>query len=475
MTNDISLNKKDLVDTHCHLDMDAFDPDRDEVIRRAKDAGVGALITIGSDLKGNIGGLELSRKHDFIYASVGIHPHDAKDLTEQILDQIKKWATPPLPSLSTGGQRVAKVVAIGEIGLDYHYDHSPRDVQREVFMKQLQFAKEVNLPVIIHSREAEKDTLDIIKESGANNGVFHCFSGDAEMAEQAMKLGFYISVAGPVTFKNVKGLKEVVKTIPDDHLLIETDAPYLTPEPFRGKRNEPSYLVHTARAIAELRHVSFEDIARITTLNAKRLFGIGLISDKGEIAYKIRENLYLNITNRCTNKCFFCIRFHSNYVKGHNLRLSDEPTEAEIKDAIGDPAQYKEVVFCGYGEPLLRVDLLKSIAAWIKQHNGKVRINTNGHGNLIHGRNVLPELRGIVDSISISLDAHNEEVYNRICKPALNNAFQGVLDFIKESRKIIPDVQVTVVALDGVDIEKCRMIAQDLGVELRVRELDAVG
>jgi TatD DNase family protein len=463
MTNNMPLNKQDLVDTHCHLEMEAFNPDRDEVIRRAKDAGVGALITIGSDLTGNIGGLELSRKYDFIYSSVGFHPHDAKDFTEEIFNQIKTWL------------KEQKVVAVGEIGLDYHYDHSPREIQREVFRKQLQCAEEVDLPVIIHSREAEKDTLDIIRASGAKKGVFHCFSGDVEMAAQAMKLGFYISIAGPVTFKKAKGLKEVVRTVPDEYLLLETDAPYLTPEPFRGKRNEPSYLIHTAEVIAELRQVSFEDIARITTLNAKRLFGIGQISEKGEIAYKIRENLYLNITNRCTNKCSFCIRFHSDYVKGHNLRLSDEPTEAEIKDAIGDPAQHKEVVFCGYGEPFLRVDLLESIAGWIKQHNGKVRINTNGHGNMIHGRNVLPELRGIVDSISISLDAHNEEVYNRICKPAFHNAFQGVLDFIKESRKIIPDVQVTVVAFDGVDIEKCRMIAHDLGVELRVRELNAVG
>lgn len=490
--------KNGLIDTHCHLEMDEFNPDREEVIKRARDADIEAIITIGSDLEGNTGGLELSKKYDFIYSSVGFHPHDAKDFTEEIFEKIKEWSkeyrirnenpslTLPLPRGGQGwgydselhtsnSEPKPKVVAIGEIGLDYHYDNSPREIQREVFMKQLQFAKEINLPVIIHSREAKKDTLDIIMKSGVNNGVFHCFSGDMEMAEKAMAMGFYISIAGPVTFKNAKRLKEIAKAVPDDYLLIETDAPYLTPEPFRGRRNEPSFIVHTAKAIAELRGIALEDISRITTLNAKRLFRIGQMPEKGEIAYKIRDNLYLNITNRCTNKCSFCIRFHTDYVKGHNLRLSYEPTEEELKNAIGDPTQYKEVVFCGYGEPLLRLDLVKNVAAWIKQNNGKVRINTNGHGNLIHGRNILPELQGLVDSISISLDAHDEETYNKICIPAYTNAFEGIIHFIREAKKYIPQVQITAVNLEGVDIEKCREIAEDSGVGFRVRKLDIVG
>jgi TatD DNase family protein len=496
MADDLRATKENLIDTHCHLEMAEFDPDREAVIQRAKDAGIEAVITIGSDLSGNIGGLELSRKYDFIYSSVGFHPHDARDFTDEIFGKIKKWVreyrgketNPPSPPFAEEGYgRVTnnespgvdelkpKVVAIGEIGLDYHYDNSPREVQREVFMKQLQFAREVDLPVIIHSREAKKDTLDIIKRSGINNGVFHCFSGDMEMAEQVMAMGFHISVAGPVTFKNAKRLKEIVKSVPDEFLLIETDAPYLTPEPFRGRRNEPSYLAHTARTIAELRGVSLEDIARITTLNAKRLFKTGVIPEKGEIAYRIRDNLYLNITNRCTNECSFCIRFHSDYVKGHNLRLSTEPAEEDIKNAIGDPARFREVVFCGYGEPLLRLELVKNIAAWIKKNNGKVRINTNGHGNLIHGRNILPELKGLVDSISISLDAQDEETYSRICKPVFKNSFNEVIEFIREAKKFIPQVQVTVVALQGVDIERCRKIADDLKVGFRLRKLDVVG
>lgn len=455
-----------MIDTHCHLEMDAFDKDREDVIKRAKEAGLEAIITIGSDFEGCKGAVALSETYDFIYAAVGIHPHDAKDFTEDVFNQIKKW---------TSNRSQNKIVAIGEIGLDYHYDHSPREIQREVFKKQLQYANEINLPVVIHSREAKKDTLKILKESNITKGIMHCFSGDMEMAEKAMAMGLYISIAGPVTFKNAAKLREIAKAIPDDYLIIETDAPYLTPEPCRGKRNEPAFIVHTARAIADIRGVSFEDMDRITTLNAKRLFNINELPAKGEIAYKIRNSLYLNITNRCTSKCTFCVRFHTDFVKGHNLRLQHEPSEDELKSAIGDPSQYKEVVFCGYGEPLLRLDIVKSVASWIKQKGGIVRINTNGHGSLIHKRNILPEMQGIVDSMSISLDAHNEETYHKICRPAFKNAFSEVLNFIKEAKKYIPEVIATVVAMEGVDIDKCKEITDSLGVKLRVRSLDIVG
>ena len=452
-----------LIDTHCHLDMKEFEADRDGVIERAKNAGFEALITVGSDFEGTEKAVRLSAQYDVVYASVGIHPHDAKDFTEETYSRLKIWS------------KEKKVVAVGETGLDYHYDHSPRETQQEVFRKHLLLAGETGLPVIIHSREAKDDTLEILRESGAERGVLHCFSGDSDMAERAMSMGIYISLAGPVTFKKSLNLKEIARIIPDDYLLVETDAPYLSPEPFRGKRNEPAYMLNTIRHIAEIRGVNFEDLARITSLNAKRLFGIGVISEKPEIAYQIRDSLYLNITNRCTNKCSFCVKFHSDFVKGHRLRLDKEPTEEQIKREIGDPSVFKEIVFCGYGEPLQRLDVVKNVARWIKENNGKVRINTNGHANLIHKRDILPELRGICDSISISLDAQDEETYNRICKPIYGNAYAEVVRFIREARDIIPEVKATVVELESVDVNKCREIAKKLGVGFRMRKLDAVG
>jgi TatD DNase family protein len=451
-----------MIDTHCHLEMKAFDGDRDEVVRRAREAGLEAVITIGSDLAGCKGAVELAGRYGLVYATVGIHPHDASSFNDETFAQLRTWIKKP------------RVVAVGEIGLDYHYDHSPRDVQREVFAMQLSFARESDLPVVVHSREAKADTLRILEESGVNRGVMHCFSGDVDMAAKALSMGLHISIAGPITFRNASRLKEVARMVPDERLLVETDAPYLPPEPVRGKRNEPAYVVHVAQELADLRGVSPRDIDRITTLNARRLFGTGDLP-AGEIAYQIRDNLYLNLTNRCTSCCTFCVRFHTDYVKGHNLRLLDEPTEEQFREAVGDPARFREVVFCGYGEPMLRLDLVKSLSSWVKQRGGRVRLNTNGHGNVINGRNVLPELQGLVDVVSVSLNAPDAETYDKVCRPSIKGAFESVVDFIREAKKYMPAVQVTVVEMEGVDIERCRKLADELGVELRVRHLDVVG
>lgn len=444
--------------------MEAFEGDIDAVLGRAAENNIKYIINIGSDRAGNIKGLEISQKYPDVYSSVGIHPHDAKTFDETLHSEMRRWIKEP------------KVVAVGEIGLDFHYMHSSKESQTEAFKKQLALARDSGLPVIIHSREAEDDTMRVLRQEASDMaGVLHCFSGDMKSAEEAMELGFHISIAGPVTFKKAGRLREVAKNIPDERLLIETDAPYLSPEPMRGKRNEPSFLRYTAEAVAKIRGVRVEDIARITMLNAKRLFKIGVIPDRGEIAYRIRDSLYLNVTSRCTNSCGFCVRFNTSYVKGHNLKLDKEPAAEELIEAIGEPGRYKEIVFCGLGEPLLRLDVVKEVSRWVKQKGGKVRINTNGHGNLIHKRNIIPELGGIVDSLSISLDAEDSVKYEQVCKPAFADAFDGVITFIKEAKKIIPEVTVSVVAIPEIDIDKCRAIAEELGVELRVREFNAVG
>jgi TatD DNase family protein len=452
------------IDTHCHLEMNVFDKDRDRVVERARDAGVEYLITIGSDRKGNLQGLDVCHSFPCVYSAVGIHPHDAKTFDSELSSEIKQWIKEP------------KVIAIGEIGLDYHYMHSPREMQIDAFAKQISIAKDSGLPIIVHSREANEDTLHILEQSAPDiTGVLHCFSGDLHTARKAMDLGYYLSLAGPVTFKNAKNLRDIARFIPDERLLIETDAPYLSPVPMRGKRNEPSFLIHTASVISELRGICLSDIARITTLNAKRLFKIGSIREKGEIAYKIRNSLYLNITNRCTNKCGFCVKYHTSFIKGHNLKLEEEPSSDEIIRAVGDPLAYKEIVFCGIGEPLLRLETVKSVSQWVKENGGKIRINTNGHGNLIHKRNILPELKGLVDSFSISLDADDEKKYQDICRPSYKNAFKAMISFIKEAKQYVPEVKVTVVDIPDIDLEKCRAVADELGVEFSVREFNIVG
>jgi TatD DNase family protein len=334
------------------------------------------------------------------------------------------------------------------------------------------------MPVIIHDRDAHEDTLRILQEEWDPKlgGVMHCFSGDIEYAKQVMALGFHISIAGPVTFPKAQALRDTVKQIPIESMLIETDAPYLAPQPVRGKRNEPAFVRYTAEEVAKVKGLSFDDVARITSYNAMQLFGIGDIPKKGKIAYPIRNSLYLNITNRCTAACTFCVRYFTDVVKGHNLRLKKEPTAKELVKEIGDPKKYDEIVFCGYGEPLLRLDVVKDVAAAVKKKGGRVRIDTNGHGNLIHQRNILPELKGLVDAVSVSLNAQDAELYEKLSQPKFGPAtYEAVKEFIRDAKNYIPEVTATVVSAPGVDVEACRRIAEELGAKYRVREYNVVG
>lgn len=455
-----------LIDTHAHLEMREFNDDRDDVIKRAKDAGVGYIITIGTTVESSRDAVMLADKYDFIYAAIGIHPHEAKDVLHPAYDIIRHFA------------QHKKVVGYGEIGLDYYYEHTQRVVQQRKFRDMLYEAKQLKLPIIVHDRDAHDDTLRILKEDWdpSLGGVMHCFSGDIEYAKQVMDLGFHISIAGPVTFPKAQALRDVVKQVPIEQLLVETDAPYLAPQAVRGKRNEPAYVRYTAEEVAKIKGLSFDDVARITSFNAMQLFGIGETPKQGKITYPIRNSLYLNVTNRCTSACTFCVRYFTDFVKGHNLRLKDEPTAEELIKEIGDPKKYEEIVFCGYGEPTLRLDVIKAVATEVKRKGGRVRIDTNGHGNLIHKRNILPELAGLVDAVSVSLNAQNAELYEKISQPKFGAAaYDAVKEFISEAKKYIPDVTATVVTVPGVDVEACRKITDELGAKLRVREYNVVG
>lgn len=251
-----------MIDSHAHYDDKAFDADRDEILEKCRQNNVTHIINAGSNLNSSAKGIEMARKYPFIYAAVGIHPHDSARCNDKTLDLLKALA----------GNK--KVVAIGEIGLDYHYDFSPRDVQREWLAKQIGLAKSLMLPIIIHDREAHKDILDIIKaENGyETGGVFHCFSGSAEMAREVMNLGFKLGIGGTITFKNARKIIEVVNFAPMDMLLVETDCPYLAPEPYRGKRNWSGLIKFVLNKISEIKNVSYETAEEATSLNAINLF-----------------------------------------------------------------------------------------------------------------------------------------------------------------------------------------------------------
>ncbi len=456
-----------LVDSHAHLDSKPYTNDLDAVIARAAENGVGHILTVGCDLESSRASVDLALRYANVYASVGIHPHDASMVDNKVIGELSRMI-----------ESVDKVVAVGETGLDFYRDRSPRDLQESSFRRHIQLAKETAKPLIIHDRDAHDDVLRIMQEENAAtaSGVLHCFSGDLAMARKCVEMGFYISFAGPLTYPKNDELRSIAQALPIDVMLVETDCPYLAPQRWRGKRCEPAFVRATAETLAEVKGLTLEDVARITSLNAWRLFGIGDVDQSTRIAYVIRNSLYLNITNRCTNSCTFCAKFKDFTVKGHQLCLEREPSIEEVMAAIGDPAPYDEVVFCGYGEPLLRLDLVKQVAGFLKQKGITVRINTDGQANLVHGYNILPELAGLVDSISVSLNAPDAVAYQKLCRSEFGEqGYQAVKDFLVEARKHIPAVTATAVAIPGIDIAACRNLADALQVEFRERVYNEVG
>src|SRR5262249_44623083 len=262
------------VDSHSHIEMGDFNQDRDEVIQRALDAGIDIIVDVGDgDVShdSHAAAFKVAEQYPFIFTTVGVHPHEARLLDDSLYSRLGDMAHHP------------KVLAIGEIGLDYHYDHSPREAQRRVFRKQLKLARERRLPVVIHTREAEADTIEIIREEWSGSGkpgIIHCFTGTRWLADAAVGLGFYISFSGVLTFKKAGDLRETASALPLDHILIETDCPFLAPEPYRGRRNDPAFLVETARSLGALRGLAAEEIGRITSENFMRAFAMDGKLDK---------------------------------------------------------------------------------------------------------------------------------------------------------------------------------------------------
>ncbi len=453
------------IDTHAHLTSREFDGDRDEVIARAGGAGVTSIVNPATGMEDSVRAVELAHRHEGVYACVGVHPHEAANAGDDVLRAVEELCAH------------SKVVALGEIGLDFHYDFAPRDVQERVFRAQLGIAARKNLPVVIHMRDATEETVRIVREAldmypawrsqaatpfsrfPAPKGVFHCFPGDPALAWELIKLGFAVSLPGIVTFKNAGNAAGVAREVSAEHLLLETDSPYLSPVPHRGTRNEPSRLPLIAARIAEFQRLSVEDIARATSYGAYRMFGIG---SPGEpvFVYALRNSLYINLTIRCNADCVFCDRKGEAVIKGHNLRIEREPGVREVIDAIGDPRRYEEIVFCGYGEPTIRLDALKEVAAWVKSRGGKTRLNTDGHGNVINKRNIVPELVGLIDAVSISLNSTDPVQYGDLMRLDGKKYFPAMVEFAREAVRLLPGVVLTIVDMNDVDREKARRFVE---------------
>lgn len=448
------------VDTHAHLFYENFKDDIDDVINRAKENGVDYILVPSTDLKTAEETLKLCDKFDFIYAAVGIHPHDTKDWDDSILTKIEELAKHP------------KVVAIGEIGLDYYYDFSPKTQQIKAFKSQIELALNLDLPIIVHNRDSDKDMMEIISSycSAGLKAQFHCFNASLEDAIEYMKMSHFISFTGNITFKKSDELRGILKHIDLNHLLLETDSPFMTPVPHRGKRNEPAFVKFVAEKVAEVHNTTVDDIARITSLNAFRMFGIGS-KPKVSYTYKLGNSLYINVTNRCNADCVFCRRKEDPFLRGYNLGMkkSEEPPAEVYIQEIGDPKQYDEIVFCGYGEPTIRWDVVKEIARYVKENGGRTRLNTNGHGNYINRRDITPEMKGLIDVVSISFNSFDPGQYAEIMKVDELH-FYEMLSFAKKSKEFVEKVVMTVVDVEEIEIEKARkVVEEEIGAEFRIR------
>ncbi len=448
------------VDTHAHLFYHNFKGELDNIIQRAKENQVDYIIVPSTDFNTAKQTLDLTEKYDMVYGAVGIHPHDTKDWDKRFLSNIEEIA------------KHDKINAVGEIGLDYYYDYSPKEDQIRAFKDQIELALKLNLPVIIHNREADEDIMKIIS-SYCGTGLkaqFHCFSGPIENARDLVRQHHFLSFTGNITFKKAEELQNILKKVSLEHLLLETDSPFMTPVPHRGTRNEPAYVKIVAQKIAEVHNMPLEDIARITSFNAFRMFGIGSLP-KTSFTYKIGNALYINITNRCNADCIFCRRKEEPYIKGYNLGMSrsEEPSAEVYIREIGNPLQYSEIVFCGFGEPTLRWEDVKQVAGFIKSRNGKTRLDTNGHGNVINKRDITPEMKDLFDTVSISLNTANNEQYAEIMgvDPGM---FGEMIDFAKKTKQFVKKLVMTLVSYDNVDIEGAKKMAEEIGAEFRLRE-----
>ena len=448
------------IDTHAHLFLPNFNGEVQQVIERAKNSGVDYIIVPGIDIASSAQAVDLAEKYDFIYAAVGVHPHDTKEWDDSIIDQLEEMAKHP------------KVVAIGEIGLDYYYDFSPRETQLHAFEKQIELALKVDLPIIVHNRESNDDIMEFARKykDTTLRAQYHCFAGSVENAKELISMKHFISFPGNITFSKADDLRKILSRIEVENLLLETDSPFMTPVPHRGKRNEPSMINLVAEQIAKTHNISLEDVARTTSLNVYKIFGIG---EKPDISYTylIGNALYVNVTNRCNADCVFCDRKGAATIKGYNLKMkkSEEPEADVYIKEIGDPKKYSEIVFCGYGEPTIRWDVVKKIAEYVKDNGGKTRINTDGHGNYINKKDITPEMKGLIDTVSISLNSVDPNQYAKLMKvdPSLH---AEMIDFAKKAKNY-SNVVMSIVGLNSIDTEKAKdFVTNEIGVKFRERE-----
>jgi TatD DNase family protein len=447
-------------DTHSHLFQKVLSDDLEGVLLRARRAGVERILVPGLDAGTSRAAAAIASGHDGVRAAAGIHPSSLAEARDADFAAVVRLMMEP------------DVIAVGETGLDFFRDGAPREVQREWLQRHVDLAEGLGYPLILHSRSAEEEVLDELPATMGVPVIMHCFTGSVEAAEKAACRGFYVGIAGPVTYRTGDRTREIARRLPGDRILVETDSPYLAPVPFRGQASEPSMVGMTAAAVASARGEDPESTAAMLWDNSLAAFMDGSGSGRRtDLLYRLGSSLYANITGNCNCDCAFCLRFSTDGLAGYRLEHSVEPAAERLRAGFRmlGPGWFDEVVFCGFGEPTTRPGLLAELADIARGRGYPTRLDTNGLVLELMDREAAGRLLSHFDSVSISLNEASAEGYGRICRTAYEDPWSSLMEFVLLARDSGCRTNLTAVRFPGVDLEGAAALAARLGIPYRTR------
>ena len=449
-------------DSHCHLHFHDFDKDLTEVVARSATAGISHILIPSTDVKTSERSADIAEKYS-LYSAAAFHPDHLPD--DSTADE--DWS-----SLKSVLLR-PRTIAIGETGLDFYHNTFKPEKQIFWFRRHIQLAESLGYPLIVHSRDAESEVLDHLPEKPPVPVILHCWSGDQRLTDIAVSRGYYIGVDGPVTYKKNGDLRSVVSSVPRKQLLVETDSPFLPPEPFRGRRNEPANTRLVVMKIRELQggSESIESTSFTLWENTMRAYRLHPENRRADVVYRYGDSLYVNVTSKCQNSCVFCIRNTEDGIADYNLRYIQDPPDELVLSTIREfPIEkFKELVFCGFGEPTLRSQLIMKASAAARARGVRTRLNTNGLCTFFMSDDRVLELLGSFDSVSISLNASGAREYNRICPSEVENSWEHLMRFIRLAGRSHIETQLSAVKNSGADIQRVTALAKRLQMPLKVR------
>ncbi|MCK5786796.1 MAG: YchF/TatD family DNA exonuclease [Candidatus Sabulitectum sp.] len=449
-------------DSHCHLHFHHFEEDLDAVVENSRKAGISHILIPSIDVSTAERSADISEKYN-LYSAAAFHP---EHLPEESVEDVE-WLALKRVLLRPN------TIAVGETGLDLHHGTFSPERQLHWFRRHIELAEATGYPLIVHSRGAESEVLEHLPSSLSVPVILHCWSGDGSLTDEAVSRGFYIGVDGPLTYKKNNSLRRRIASIPREQLLVETDSPFLPPEPYRGRRNEPAFTRFIIMKVRELwdGNMSIEETSYNLWANAMRAYRLHPDNRRADIVYRYGDSLYVNLTARCENDCRFCLRRSSDGIGGYYLKHREDPPESLVLSTIEAVSieDFSELVFCGFGESTLRSNLLMKCASAASSRGVKTRLDTNGLCTSFLTDKQTLALLNCFDSVSISLNASGAREYNRVCPSSVTDPWEHLMKFIKLARNSGIKTQVSAVKNSGVDIQRVKALAGRLQMPLRIR------